>query len=65
MCERQATPGLTVLSFRGKKKFNLNRLDKKRKENVDKSKLERSLHNRENITENTRGTCIPCRLTKR
>jgi hypothetical protein len=40
------------VSFRGKEKFNLNRLDKKRKENVDKPKLEKSLHNRENITEN-------------
>ena len=52
LCERQATPGLTALSFRGKEKFNLNRLDKKRKENVDKSKLGKSLHNKENITEN-------------
>jgi hypothetical protein len=52
LCERQDTPGMTAVSFRGKEKINLNRLDKKRKENVDKPKLEKSLHNRENITEN-------------
>ena len=52
MCEWQTTPGPTELSFRGKEKFNLNRVDKKRKENVDKSKLGKSLHNKENITEN-------------
>jgi hypothetical protein len=37
--ERQSTPGMTALSFRGKGRFNLNRLDNKRKEKRNKKRI--------------------------
>ncbi len=39
LCKRQATPGMTALSFRGKERFNLNRLDNKRKEKRNKKRI--------------------------